>query len=275
MQGTRIMHQGASFLPEDFVAETRVRRTGIVAAVLFPVMIVAVFAAFLVTNRQWAEVRAAQTLVDEETERAAREIAEMKSLERIRAQMNAKADLARELLEPVPRSVLIGVLVNTMPANVALTSLEMRTEAIRPPKPDPRQDAKNAAKARATAAADAKSRKGAAAAEPAREPMRRRTHVALHGLAPSLLEVGRWMTALEHIPVFAAVRLELMEERVVDGRSLSEFHIAIRIEPEADLRGWDGLAAFQSGRLPAAVAEGLGETPAELRAAHGAGEEGR
>jgi hypothetical protein len=58
------------------------------------------------------------------------------------------------------------------------------------------------------------------------------------------------MTALERVPVFAAVRLELMEEKALDGVKLSEFRIAIRIEPEADLRAWDELDTFREGRLP-------------------------
>lgn len=263
------MNQSASFLPEDFVVETRERRTGVLAAVLFPVMIVAVFAAFLVTNRQWNEVRAAQAAVDLETERVAREISEMKSLERIREQMNAKADLARGLLEPVPRSVLLAVLTNTMPRNVTLTSFELRTEAIKPEKKDAKSDpkARAAADAKARAAtAAAKQRGGAAApaAEPAPEPVRRRTHLVLVGLAPSLLEVGRWMTALERVPVFSAVRLELMEEKTLDGLKLSEFRIAIRIEPEADLRAWDELGIFREGRLPDEFASSIGDIDAEL-----------
>ena len=148
------MKPGASFLPEEFVVETRERRTGLLAAILLPVMIVAVFAAFLVTNRQWSEVRTAQSAVDKETERVAREIAEMKSLEKIRAQMNAKADLARGLLEPVPRSVLLAVLTNSMPRTVSLTSFELRTEEIKSVKPDPKADAK----ARASKSAASKAR---------------------------------------------------------------------------------------------------------------------
>ena len=271
------MNQGSSFLPDDFVAASRVRRTSMLAAALFPVMILAVFAAFLVTNRQWNAVRAAQALVDGETERAALEIAEMKSLEKIRGQMNAKAELARGLLEPVPRSVLLAVLVNTMPARVALTSIELRTEVIKPvktdSKPDPKAaartdaktDAKIDAKTRAARAADAKARKGGSPGEAAPEPVRRRTHVTLVGLAPSLLEVGRWMTALEQVPVFSAVRLELMEERAIEGRDLSEFRIAIRIEPDADLRAWEELPVFRSGRLPDAVAASLGESAHDAR----------
>lgn len=252
------MNQSASFLPEDFVVETRERRTGLLAVVLFPVMILAVFAAFLVTNRQWTEVRAAQASVDQETERVAREISEMKSLEKIRAQMDAKAELARGLLEPVPRSVLLAVLTNTMPSNVALASFELRTEQIKPTKADAKSDAKNDAKndakadpkTRSARPAASKPRSGAAAPEATPEPVRRRTHIVLVGLAPSLLEVGRWMTALERVPVFAAVRLELMEEKALDGVKLSEFRIAIRIEPEADLRAWDELDVFREGRLP-------------------------
>lgn len=245
------MNQSASFLPEDFVVETRERRTGLLAVVLFPIMILAVFAAFLVTNRQWTEVRAAQASVDQETERVAREISEMKSLEKIRAQMDAKAELARGLLEPVPRSVLLAVLTNTMPSNVALTSFELRTEQIKPAKVDPKSDPKADPKSRSARPAAGKPRSGAAAAPDANpEPIRRRTHIVLLGLAPSLLEVGRWMTALERVPVFAAVRLELMEEKALDGVKLSEFRIAIRIEPEADLRAWDELDTFREGRLP-------------------------
>lgn len=254
------MRQSASFLPEEFVTETRERRTGLLAAILFPVMIIAVFAAFLVTNRQWSEVRTAQAAIDQETERVAREIAEMKSLEKIRAQMNAKADLARGLLEPVPRSVLLAVLTNTMPRTVSLTSFELRSEEIKPAKTDAKADAK----ARAAKQAASKARTGAnaaanAAADASPEPVRRRTHIVLVGLAPSLLEVGRWMTALERVPVFAAVRLELMEEKAVEGQKLSEFRIAIRIEPDADLRAWDQLGIFREGRLPDEFVSSIGE----------------
>lgn len=251
------MRQSASFLPEEFVTETRERRTGLLAAILFPVMIVAVFAAFLVTNRQWSEVRTAQAAIDQETERVAREIAEMKSLEKIRAQMNAKADLARGLLEPVPRSVLLAVLANTMPRTVSLTSFELRSEEIKPLKTDAKADAK--ARAAKAAASKARPAAGGAATEAMPEPVRRRTHIVLVGLAPSLLEVGRWMTALERVPVFAAVRLELMEEKSIEGQKLSEFRIAIRIEPDADLRAWDQLEIFRDGRLPDEFASSIGE----------------
>jgi len=225
-----------SFLPDDFVLETRERRTGLIAAVLFPVMIIAIFAAFLFTNRQWNDVRVLQEAVGQRTEKAAKEIAEMKNLERIRAQMNEKAALARGLIEPVPRSALLALFVNTMPEGVTLLELDLRGEIVKPPKPTADEQAK-AAKEKAAQAKSAKGKATAPAVErPA--PVVRRVNIVVVGAAPSLLEVGRWMTALERIPILSGVRLELMEEKDLDGFDASQFRMSMAIEPQADLRRW-------------------------------------
>lgn len=252
------MKRTESFLPEDFVVETRERRLGIVAAVLFPMMVLAVFAAFLVTNEQWNEVRTAQAAIDEETERVAREISELRNLEGIHAHMDTKAELARGLLEPIPRSVLLALLANTMPSEVALTSFELRTEAIKPAKVESGPGAKPAAKPGAKSQAAKDPKRAAGTPEPPPAPALRRTNIVIVGTAPSLLEVGRWMTALEQVPIFASVRLELMEEKIVDGQRLSEFRIGVRIEPEADLRKWAELEQIRQGELPPAMSASLG-----------------
>lgn len=255
--------QQPSLLPEEFVNETRERRTGLLAAVIFPLVLASVVGAFFVTNRQWSQVRDAQAAVDEQTARVAAQIAEMRSLEKIRSEMGARSELARSLLEPVPRSLILAVLVQTMPSELTLTSVEIRTEEIRPPKDaKPAAPAGGAAKASGTRAVAAKS-----SAPPA---PRRATVLSIGGLAPSLHEVGRWMSALEQVPMFASVRLELMEE-VVGGpmagaNPASEFRIAVRIEPEATIHEWDGLEAFRTGVLPEGFAS-AGEVAAGAEAA--------
>lgn len=254
--------QQPSLLPEEFVNETRERRTGLLAAVVFPLVLASVVGAFFVTNRQWSQVRDAQAAIDEQTARVAAQIAEMRSLEQIRSEMGARSELARSLLEPVPRSLILAVLVQTMPSELTLTAVEIRTEEVRPPKE---------AKPAATAGSSAKAGGKLAAAKPAVPPApRRATVLAIGGLAPSLHEVGRWMSALEHVPMFASVRLELMEE-VVGGpmagaNPASEFRIAVRIEPEATIHEWDGLEAFRSGVLPESFAS-AGDAAAGIEAA--------
>lgn len=241
------MIQGPSFLPDDYVRDTREKRRGFASIALFAVVLGAVLAAFLVTNRQWTEIRTAQAEVNEATESAAGGIAEMRKLEAIRAQMMEKAELARGLLEPVPRSVLLACLVNTMPEAVSLLSLELVSEEIKPEKPAASETARGG---------DAKSRRSARSKEPAAppkpEPIRRSVLVNVTGIAGDDIEVSRWMNELSRIPLLSSVRLETSEEQAVDGRAMRQFRISMRIAPDADAARWEGLRGLHaSARRPA------------------------
>src|SRR5262245_47154933 len=121
----------ASFLPEDYVAQTAERRTNIASLVLFGVVMTAVFGAFLVTNRQWTQVRQQQIRINSDTEKAAAEIRKMQELEDKRGQMIDKAELAMTLIEPVPRSVLLALLVRAMPERLSLLDFDLKSEEIK------------------------------------------------------------------------------------------------------------------------------------------------
>jgi Tfp pilus assembly protein PilN len=234
-----------SFLPEDYVRDARERRSGIFALALFVIVMGAVFSAFLVTNRQWAAVRAAQTSINDETEKAAKEIAEMKRLEAMRAQMVEKAELARGLIEPIPRSVLLACLVNTMPPDLSLLEFEMKSEELKSNKQSGAQ-AKDAAKARRMT----KSKEPEAPAKP--EAVRRRVNVLLTGVAPDDLDVSRWMGALNNLPFLSSIHLEVSEEKELRGQRMRQFKISMKIEPNADVRGWPGLDDLRTPTDPIA-----------------------
>ncbi len=237
------MSSKKSFLPEDYVRDARERRSGIFALALFVVVMGAVFSAFLVTNRQWAAVRAAQTSINDETEKAAKEIAEMKRLEAMRAQMVEKAELARGLIEPIPRSVLLACLVNTMPADLSLLEFEMKSEEIKSARQSGAQ-AKDAAKARRMT----KGKEPEAPAKP--EAVRRRVNVLLTGVAPNDLDVSRWMGALNTLPFLTSIHLEVSEEKELKGMHMRQFKISMKIEPDADVRGWPGLQDLRTPTDP-------------------------
>jgi Tfp pilus assembly protein PilN len=227
------MNNPASFLPEEYVREARDRRTAAIALILFVIVMGSVFAAFLVTNRQWAEVRDAQAIMNDQTASAAKEIEEMKALEAMRSQMVEKADLARGLIEPVPRSVLLACLVNTMPKDLSLLELALTSEEVKLPRnPTP-------------AKADPKVRRNAqtkqADGPPKPEPVRRRVAITATGVAPSDLDVSRWMTALSRVAFLSNIRLEVSEDKDFEGTVLRQFKVSMRIEPDADVRGWAGI----------------------------------
>lgn len=266
------MNKSASFLPEDYVREARDRRTAVLALILFVVVMGTVFAAFLVTNRQWAEVRNAQSIMNDETAAATGEIEEMTSLEAMRSQMVEKAELARGLIEPVPRSVLLACLVNTMPKDLSLLELALTSEEIKVPR---------AAAIAAAAAAknEPKVRRNAQTKEPAGppkpEPVRRRVAIMATGVAPSDLDVSRWMTALARVAFLSNIRLEVSEDKDFGGTTMRQFKVSMRIEPDADVRGWAGIEEIRRPADPLAklptettgikVVEGNPAKPAEAK----------
>ncbi|MFM7135140.1 MAG: PilN domain-containing protein [Planctomycetota bacterium] len=260
------MNNPASFLPEEYVREALDRRTALIALLLFVIVMGSVFAAFLVTNRQWAEVRDAQAIMNDQTASAASEIEEMKSLEAMRAQMVEKADLARGLIEPVPRSVLLACLVNTMPKDLSLLELALTSEEVKIPR--------NATPAKA----DPKVRRNAQTKQPdgppKPDPVRRRVAIVATGVAPSDLDVSRWMTALSRVAFLSNIRLEVSEDKDFDGTTLRQFKVSMRIEPDADVSGWAGiedirrpadpLSALPTGpKLPTLTPSGAGEKAPE------------
>ncbi len=235
-----------SFLPEDYIAQAAERRTNLASLVLFGVVMTAVFGAFLVTNRQWTQVRTDQLRIHADTESAAAEIRKMQDLESKRAAMVDKAELAMTLIEPVPRSVLLALLVNAMPERLSLLDFELRSEEIKRPKKLVDKD-KAAAEAKPKAAsapkvaARGKTKVEAEVAKdskeaPKPEPVRYIVAISMTGIAQNDLDVSRYMNGLAGIPLFKGVRLETTEEKEVDGLLVRFFKISMRIDAEADIR---------------------------------------
>jgi hypothetical protein len=61
------------------------------------------------------------------------------------------------------------------------------------------------------------------------------------GVAPDDLDVSRWMGALSRLPFLSGIRLEVSEEKEIRGIDMRQFKISMKLEPEADVRGWEGL----------------------------------
>lgn len=240
------MSNSHSFLPEDYIAQAAERRTNLVSLVLFGVVMTAVFGAFLVTNQQWTQVRREQIRIHSETEQAAGDIRKMQDLDKKREQMVEKADLAMTLIEPVPRSVLLALLVNAMPERLSLLDFDLKSQEVKLPKRAGEKDAADPKKPGASAPKVAsrsktKTEAEAAAAKDAKDapkvdPVRYIIAISMTGVAPTDLDVSRYMNALSAISVFKGVHLDTTEEKEVDGMVVRQFRISMRIEPDADLR---------------------------------------
>lgn len=231
------MHH-ASFLPEDYLAQKAERRTNLICLTLFVVVMIAVFGAFLVTNRQWTHVKRSQEAVNRRYREAAQQIQGLTKLENQREQMLAKAQLAAALVERVPRSILLAGLINRMPDRMTLTSFELQSKQIRPA----RTTGSKRKGARRASVRRARTRQQAKAEIPKAEPPRYEVKVTMMGTAPTDLEVSHFMSELNDYALLSSVSLDYSEEKEVDGRVMRRFKIHMELDPNADVRSVDALA---------------------------------
>ena len=61
------------------------------------------------------------------------------------------------------------------------------------------------------------------------------------GVAPTDLEVSRYMSELNNYPLLRDVTLNYSEEREIESRIMREFKIRMRFDPRADVRSVDPL----------------------------------
>ena len=236
----------ASFLPEDYLEERAERRTNLISLVLFGVVMIAVFAAFLVTNREWTQVRAAQEAINSQYQLAARQIDELTELEQQREQMLNKAELAAALVERVPRSILLAELINRMPPRLSLLEFELKSEKVRAP----RQLPKNRRVGRQRAPKRAPTREQASAEQQKIELPRQVVTISMVGVAPTDVEVSRFMKALTSYSLLRNVTLDYSEEREMDGRMMRQFGIRMKLARNADVRRVESLLKPQDLRNP-------------------------
>lgn len=227
----------ASFLPEDYLSQKAEQRTNIVSLTLFGIVMIAVVGAFFVTNRQTRLVKTAQESINGEYQKAGMQIQELTQLEQQKEEMLHKAELAAALVERVPRSILLAELINRMPERLALLEFDMKSERLKAPAAPQEKDDKG----RLVTKAKAKTREQAQESVQKVESPRYRVSIAMVGVAPTDLEVSRYMTELNNYSLLRDVTLEYSEQKDISGRMMRQFKINLTLDPEADVRRIDPL----------------------------------
>ncbi len=227
-----------SFLPEDYVRDRRERRSNILAALMFGVVMCLVISAFFVTQRQWTSVMSQQEIINRDYATEAQKIEQLKMLEQQKVEMLTKAEITSALLERVPRSVLLAELINRMPEQLTLTEFKLdgKRVVVAPPK----ADAKDAKVKGRPATADA--RNGAAPdkkeddEKPRVMPPKFEFKVELVGLAANDEEVADYHASLKDCPLLSNVDLISSVETVVDEVGRRKFRIEADLRTDVDAR---------------------------------------
>jgi Tfp pilus assembly protein PilN len=225
-----------TFLPEDYLAQKAESRTNLISLILFAVVMLGVLLAFLVTNQKYSQVKKEQMIINARYQTAAEQITELTELEQQKSEMLQKAKLSGALVERVPRSILLAELINRMPDRLSLLEFHLESE---PLKPAIRRQVDRGAGRMGPKRGQTKAEAGETM-EQVRAP-RYEVKINLVGVAPTDLEVSRYMAELNAYPLVDGVTLDYSEEKEIEEQLMRQFAIYMTLDPDADVRNVEPL----------------------------------
>lgn len=248
---------GQSFLPDDYIQRRTENRTNLIAISLFAIVTLGVIGAFLVTSRQWHDVKRHQEAINVRYAQAAKDIEQLKQLEERKDALLQKAELTTALIERVPRSILLAELINRMPQDATLLEMEVKSVRQQAPTAPAAADTKgkkgkDAAKtSRTKGGKDAKGGEAATEekeAKPVIAPPRFATTLILVGVTTTHNSVAQYVAELQRCQLLTDVDLKFSEKAVIQDQELNRFRIEAKLRNEADARRITPLVAQRLNR---------------------------
>jgi Tfp pilus assembly protein PilN len=114
-----------NFVPDDYIQSTESRRTNLMYLVLFAVVMAVLAGSFMTIKIRQRAFAAKEKAVNAKMIEAKEAIKKFEELQTRRKVMIKTALTTAELLEPVPRSVLLASLTNNLPSGVSLLHLKL------------------------------------------------------------------------------------------------------------------------------------------------------
>jgi hypothetical protein len=215
-----------NFVPDDYVQSNESRRANLMCLILFSVVMAALAGSFVTIKIRQRACGVEESLVNAKMAKMQESIRKFEELQTKRKEMMRTALTTAELLEPVPRSVVLASLTNNLPAGVSLLKIGLLQ--------------KEASKA--TQAVAAKSKYQAAQEQGAAEPEQKvsperhvETHMEISGVAPSDLQVAAYIERLGNSVLLDNVALVESKEKKVDDTAFREFKLTAMLRPDVHL----------------------------------------
>lgn len=220
-----------NFVPDDYTQSNDSHRTNFIYLVLFAVLMTALGGSFAAVKVRQRDRIADEEFVNKKLAEEQEAIKQLEDLQAKRRDMMKTALTTAELIEPMPRSILLASLTNNLPVGVSLLELKLiqkQAKQIAPVAPASQYQAAQAQKG--SAAPDAKE----AAAQVNPEKLLE-THIDIGGIAPSDLEVSKYMERMTNSTILDNVELVESKEYKVDDKTLRQFKLKAMLKKDIHL----------------------------------------
>jgi Tfp pilus assembly protein PilN len=213
-----------NFVPDDYVQSNESRRTNLMYLVLFAVVMVALVGSFMTIKIRQRTCGIKEKLVTTKMAQIQEAIKQFEELQSKRGAMMRTALTTAELLEPVPRSVLLASLTNNLPSGVSLLKLSLLQK-------EPRQISRAAPSSKYQAA---QAKKSAAENKVSQEKLLE-THIDIEGMAPSDLQVAAYIERLSSSSLLDNVALVESKEHKIDDSTFRRFKLTAMLGKDVHL----------------------------------------
>jgi Tfp pilus assembly protein PilN len=210
-----------NFVPDDYIQSSESRRTNLMYIMLFAVVMAVLGGSFMTIKVRQRAIGAREKLVNEKMARAQEAIKQFEELQEKRKAIMKTAITTAELLEPVPRSILLASLTNNLPAGASLMRLSLVQK-------EPTGTRRVSASKYQAAQAEK------AGTEVSREKLME-TYIAIEGIAPSDLQVAAYIESLSHSDLLDSVALVESKEQKIEDIIFRQFKLTAMLKKDVHL----------------------------------------
>ena len=213
-----------NFVPDDYVQSKESRRTNWMYLVLLLVVMTALGGSFTTIRIRQRACNVKEKLANERMTQIQEAIQQFEELQTKRKVMMKTALTTTELLEPVPRSVLLASLTNNLPAGVSLLKLSII-----------QKEPKHVNRAVSTSKYKAAQAEKTAAQQNGSQEKLLETNIEIGGMASSDLQVAAYMERLGNSSLLDNVALVESKEYKVEEGTFRQFKLTAMLRKDVHL----------------------------------------
>ena len=226
-----------NFVPDDYTQSNESRRTNLIYLVLFAVVMTALGGSFVSIKIRQRACRTSEEMVNARMTEIQEAIKQFEELQTKKREMMKTALTTAELLEPVPRSILLASLTNNLPQGVSLSEVNMIQKQSKQSAATAKTSKYQAAQARKTASQSTGSQQvvQSQSDEPENPEKLLETLISIGGIAPSDLQVASYIEQLSNSSLLDNVALiESKEYKLTDG-TVRQFKLSAMLRKNTHL----------------------------------------
>ena len=204
------------FVPEDYMQQRDSSRANFLYLILFAAVMGAIGVTFSIIKIRQKSAKAELALVNSKLGQAGKQVAQLEELKTKSKTMMKTMMMTSELLEPVPKSVILACLTNNLPGGVSLLNLNLVEKEVK-------------GSSSSTGASSQYEAASAAAGSVANEKVTE-TKMSIEGIAPSDIEVATYISRLDSSILLDDVSLVESKEHKIDKVKFREFKLSATLK---------------------------------------------